>query len=501
MIRLAQGLALTINCASTLRHAFSPLAISAALAVGLMLVTPVRAQTLLELYEAARGYDATYLAARALDESAPFKAAQAKARRRPSADLSGSVTRSEDKFPRAAAQTVGSDNSALSLSGKYPLLNRADDAFIAQADKLFESSGLDLSSAEQDLIIRVAQAYFDVLAAQDTLGTASANKAAIAEQLASAQRNFEVGTAPITDTREAQARFDLATAQEIAADNDLLTARIALDQLVGRNNVVPRRLANPVALRPIKPESVEEWVRQADAAHPDIQLARLAFEIAELETARARADHFPTVDVVASASKSHVTDGGITTLSGTTDRASVGLQLNLPLFSGFSTENRIRETLLLQEKARNDLESAGRTVALETRRSFYNVRSGLAQVRALEAAESSNQLALEATQLGYDVGVRVNLDVLNAQKQLFDARRDLAKARYNVLVNGLRLLQASGQLQPQDVAAVNLLLEQCPAPLDAAEPTGNDEQPSSPTQPPCAPAPDAAEQVSDASGQ
>jgi outer membrane protein len=315
----------------------------------------------------------------------------------------------------------------------------------------------DLETAEQDLIIRVAQAYFDVLAAYDTLVTQQTSKKAIGEQLASAKRNFEVGTATITDTREAQARFDLSTAQEIAAENDLRTKRVALDQLVGRTNVIPKPLAEPVALPSPLPDDVDAWVNNADQVHPTIRKARLGLEIAQLETERARAAEGVTLDLVGSVGANRLA-GTATNQPGTTTSGLIGLQLRMPLYTGGATQNRIKETLSLEDKSRNDLEAARRGVAQGTRTAFLGVKSGRAQVNALEAAESSTKLALEATQLGYKVGVRVNIDVLNAQTQLNLTQRDLARARYDVVVNGLRLRQAAGELRGTDVDAVNALL-------------------------------------------
>ncbi|HEX6706638.1 MAG TPA: TolC family outer membrane protein, partial [Albitalea sp.] len=299
--------------------------------------------------------------------------------------------------------------------------------------------------------------YFDMLAAADSLATAQASRAAITEQVASAQRNFEVGTATITDTREAQARFDLARAQELIAENDLRTKRIFLDQLVGRPNVAPNTLSAPVALPALPSTSVDEWVSRSDAQHPTVRRAQLAYESARLETDKARATRLPTVDATGQLNTNNASSNSATSFPGTTNTAAIGLQLSMPLFTGFQIQNRIKETLVLEEKARDDLEAARRGVATATRQTFFGVQSGEAQVKALEAAESSSQLALEATQLGYKVGVRVNLDVLNAQTQLFTARRDLAKARYDVLLNNLKLRQASGQLIPQDVANLNQL--------------------------------------------
>ena len=448
------------------RRATSRLALSLALNLALALGTAfgamsvARAQSLYELYEAARAYDATYLSARALADSAQYKAAQADALLLPSANLQAGATHSN--VDPVTGANKASDSTSLVVSGRQPLFNRTSSATVSQARKLLALSRFDLETVEQDLIVRVAQAYFDVLGAQDSLATTRANKAGISEQLASAKRNFEVGTATITDTREAQARFDLATAQEIAADNDLRTKRIALDQLVNRSQVTPKQLLVPVALPAVPLSGVDEWVVRAETQHPAVQRAQLTVDISKLETDKARAGHWPTVDAVGSLSNAYSRGsviGSFAVPSGSTNTASIGVQLNLPLFAGFAVQNRIKETLVLEDKARFDFEASRRGVAQATRQSYFGVQSGFAQVKALEAAESSSQLALEATQLGFKVGVRVNLDVLNAQTQLFTTRRDLAKSRYDVLLGSLRLRQASGQLQPSDVLAINQLLE------------------------------------------
>ncbi len=418
----------------------------------------VQAQNLNALYEAARAYDATYLSARSLAESAEFKAAQAESLRLPSANLSGSVT--GNQFNTVSNTGAGSGVAQLAVQGRHALFNRSNAAAYEQAQRALAVSKADLDTAEQDLIVRVAQAYFDVLAAQDALSAAQAFKKAVAEQLASAKRNFEVGTATITDTRESQARYDLATARELVADNDLRTKRTVLDQLVGRNAVDPKGLALPVALPPVQPADMEAWVSVADAQHPAIRKARLGQDVAKLETDKARAAALPTVDIVGTLASTK-SDGSATIVNsnrGTANSLSLGLQLSMPLYTGGFVQNRIKETVVLEEKARQDLEAARRGVGLGTRSAFLGVQSGLGQVKALEAAEASTKLALEATELGYKVGVRVNVDVLNAQSQLYDTRRDLSKARYDVIVNSLKLRQASGQLAPQDMRAVDTLL-------------------------------------------
>lgn len=436
---------------------FGLLSLTALILAGLPGLAP--AQSLQALYEAARAFDATYLAAKANAQSAEYRAAQSDALARPSLSATAGASTSVTDTPSTGG-AKGSNSVSGALNGRFPLFNRANDATIEQARQSLVAAQADLDAAEQDLILRLSQAYFDVLASQDALGTTRSSKTFITEQLASAKRNFEVGTATITDTREAQARFDLATAQEIAAENDLRTKRIALDTLVGKSGAEPKALQVPVVLPSPMPANAEDWVTLADGQHPTVRRARVGLDVATLEINKARAADSPTVDAVASLSGSDAR-GQLPNLSrtaGTSTVGSVGVQLVWPLYTGGATQNRIKETLALQDKARNDLEAARRGVAQGARVAYFGVQSGLAQVKALEAAEASSKLALEATQLGYKVGVRVNLDVLNAQTQLFTTQRDLAKARYDVLVGGLRLRQASGQLAPTDVDSLNRLL-------------------------------------------
>jgi len=426
----------------------------------LIATTGVQAQSLQALYDAARGFDATYLAAKSQAEAVQYLYERTKALQRPTLDLSASTARNSSDGPILDTSYQNVDQAT--LNARQQLFNRGDSLTIDQSERNLQIASADLEAAEQDLIVRLTQAYFEVLARQDTLSAAQANKVAIAEQLASAKRNFEVGTATITDTREAQARFDLATAQEISTANGLRNARIALDQLVGMQDVSPKPLATPLRLPELEPSDVESWVaRMPDT--PVVRRAALNFDIAKLETGKANAGNLPTVDLVGSYGKrqnrgTSTSNLGNQGVDGTYTNASIGVQLNLPLFSGFSVQNRVKETVSLEEKSRNDLDAARRSVTQLTRQSYYDVQSSEASMRALEAAESSSKLALEATQLGYKVGVRVNLDVLNAQTQLFNTQRDLSRARYDVVINRLKLRQAAGALRPEDVANANRFL-------------------------------------------
>ena len=440
---------------------FSVLPLSTAIGLALAALAPLaQAQSLLELYESARAFDATYQSAKLQYDANLARADQAKAGILPTAGLGAGVSRTafENTSP-PIDRSFNSQNATLSVT--QPLYRPGNWAIYEQGFKQVELARAQLESAEQDLVVRTSQAYFDVLAAQDTLTFVQAQKAAVNEQLAFAKRNFEVGTSTITDSREAQARYDLVLAQEIAAENDLRVKKIALDQLVGKAESAPKGLLAPVNLPPLLPADANAWVQQSEAVHPSIRQAQSGLDIAELEVKKAEAGHKPTLDATASYNVTNNPSGSATSTSTASTRVntgSVGLLLNVPLFAGFATQNRVRETLSLKDKARSDLEGARRAVAQSTRTAYFGVLSGQGQVKALEAAELSSQSALDANKLGYQVGVRINIDVLNAQSQLFQTKRDLAQARYNVLLGGLRLRQASGTLNPEDLQQINGLL-------------------------------------------
>ena len=434
--------------------------ISLPLACALTALAPqAQAQSLGQLYESARAYDATYQSAMLQYDANLARAEQNRAGILPSAALSAGVSRVGIDSNMPPPGTINFNTQSATLSASQPLYRPANWAGYQQGFKQVDLARAQLEAAAQDLIVRTSQAYFDVLASQDTLAFVRAQKQAVAEQLAFAKRNFEVGVSTITDTREAQARFDLVSAQEIAAENDLRVRQLALDQLVGLSAAKPVPLATPVSLPPLQPLDADTWVRQSEALSPAIRQAASNVELSELEIKKAEAGHKPTLDAVASY---NVTKNPPSSeqfgVSGRVNTGSVGVQLNVPLFAGFATQNRIRETLWLRDKALSDLEGARRTVAQNVRTAYLGVQSGQSQVKALEAAELSSQSSLDANKLGYQVGVRINIDVLNAQSQLFQTKRDLALARYNVLLGDLRLRQASGTLTPDDLQRLDGLL-------------------------------------------
>jgi len=426
--------------------------VSLSLALAAAFGAPARAQSLLELVQSASEIDSSWQSARAQLDAAEGRAGQARAGLLPSAGLSAgwSVADTQVSRPPVGAHPVTQN---LAINASQPLFRPANAIAYRQGQRGVDLARVQLDGATQDLLVRVSQACFGVPAPQDTLASVRAQKSAVDEQLAFAKRNFEVGTSTITDSREAQARFDLVRAQEIAAENDLRVKLLALEQVTGRSNADPVPLAQPARLPEPTPENVMVWVQTAQSEQPQVRAAAIALDVARLETKKAETGHLPTVDLQAGYSVAHYPRGTITApnFNSRTTNASVGVALNV--------QNRVRETLALEEKARADLETTRRAIAQTTRAAYFGLESGRGQVDALEAAERSSKSALEANQLGYQVGVRINIDVLNAQSQLFQTQRDLAQARYNVLLGTLKLRQAAGTLNMDDVRKVDGLLD------------------------------------------
>jgi outer membrane protein len=417
-----------------------------------------QAQSLATLYEAAKSHDATFKSARSQYEATLARAEQAKALLRPTAGLGGNLSETDLDNQSNALGSRAFGTRALTLSASHPLYRPANQASYEQGMKQVALAQAQLKVAEQELIVRLSQAYFDVLTAQESLNFVKAQKSAVSEQLAAAKRNFEVGTATITDTREAQARFDLVTAQEIAADNELRIKKLALDDTVGQREVSPKALMAAVNMDGLQSGSIESWVAQSGQENGNLAQARIAVEVAQLEITKAQAALRPTLDLTGSYGMTRYRNGSPTSQFNT-NAATIGLAFNYPLYTGQASQNRIKETVALEDKAKSDLEAAQRNVAQATRTAFLGLQSGLSQVKALQAAEASSQSALDANKLGYQVGVRINIDVLNSQSQLFQTKRDLAKARHDVLLGQLRLLQASGTLKAGDLQNITNLLQ------------------------------------------
>ncbi len=352
------------------------------------------------------------------------------------------------------------NSNAITFSLSQPVFNWNNIMVYREAGFKAALAEAQFSQATQDLIVRVSQAYFDVLASQDSLAFIQAQKTAISEQLAQAKRNFEVGTATITDTHEAQARYDLATSQEIAAQSDLEIKKRALQQIIGKfpDRLVP--IKPSVEVNPPKPATMEEWASAAESQGFPVRAQEAAVEIAIREIDRIRAGHLPTLNLVGNVGQTSqsLAAVGISNIASDTTNRNIGLQLAIPLYAGGSVNSQVRQAIANREKAQQDLEFSRRGAALSARQAFLGVTNGIAQVKALQAALTSSQSALDSNKLGYEVGVRINIDVLNAQQQVFSTKRDLSKARYDTVVNGLKLKAAAGSLADTDIEEVNRLL-------------------------------------------
>ena len=418
---------------------------------------------LLTIFKDALANDATYASARSTLEAGREALPQGFAGLLPTVGATLNTTRNEaDVTFRSPTAFPGGtrvfNTNGYSITLAQPLFRWTNWQTYQQSKLAVMQSEAQFAQAGQDLAVRVAQAYFDILNAQDSLTVAQAKKTAISEQLAQAKRNFEVGTSTIVDTNEAQSRFDLVIAEELAAQNDLEVKRTALLLIIGKPAGVLSPLRTDVAIPPPQPALIDKWVDAAETGNYAVKSQEAAAEVAKRAIEIQRGGHYPTLDLNASASRNSSSGNTTNNVGSDANSTAIGLQLAIPIYAGGAVDSRIRQAIANQNKARNDLEAQKRLAAQNARQFFLSVTNGLAQVRAFEAALTSSKTSLDSNKLGYEVGVRINIDVLNAQQQLFTTQRDLSKARYDTIVNGLRLKAATGGLQEEDIAAINALL-------------------------------------------
>ena len=434
-----------------------PVAAACSALLGLALSAPASALDLLTAYELARGNDAGFAAARAEYRAAREAWPQARAAVLPQINLAGSVA--ENSPDRG--DNYSSDQYELRLT--QTLFDWADFAGLDRAEALVAQAEAELASAEQELILRVADAYFDVLTARDRVRFAEAEKEAIQRQLDQAQQRFEVGLIPITDVKSARASYDLAVAREIEARNALENAREALRTLI---DVAPGALAALTEELPLEPPepAVEQWVEQALEQNPDYLSARAAARAARHFMRVQRAGNYPRLDLFASHSENDrdatdVTGTGLT-VGGAEETDRIGVQLSWDLYAGGGVTSRADEARARFQAEQARVVQSRRGTVQSTRNTYRNVEAAVSQVRALRQAVESNQAALEAERAGFRVGTRTAVDVLSVLRDLYGAQRDFAEARYNYIVNRLSLEQAAGTLTVEDVRLVNSWLEE-----------------------------------------
>ena len=419
----------------------------------LMLVwTPASfANELSHVYQDALGNDAEYAASMANYQAGLEKLPQARAALLPQIQLTANVLQNRTDSSFAGVQNYRSNSFGVSVT--QPLYRQASLTQYAQAKQQLLANNAQLSSKQQDLILRVASAYFDVLLAQDNLHVLQAQQTAIEQQLALAKANFTAGTATITDSDEARARFELTQAQLIAVQNDLNLKQQALSVLTGKPPATLAGLNAQHMLNPVALNQLDAWIADAVQKNPQMQIEQANLNIAEQEITRARSGHLPTLDAVANYTDNNNQLFGNSLVN--TSNANIGLALNFPLYQGGLVNSHIREAEANKDKAQQNLLVIRRQIDLNTRQAAYSINSQAAQVAAYTQAVNASLSALESNKLGLTVGIRTNIDVLNAQQQYYATQRDLAAARYGYWLAKLRLKANLGSLTETDLNEIN----------------------------------------------
>jgi outer membrane protein len=421
--------------------------------------TQTKQQSLMDIYRQALAHDPTLASALSTSKAAQEIIEQGKALYRPTVNLNAATTATRSDF-----EVVGSDapfrggintfeGYNYGIEARQPIFRMQNWAQIDQSVVQVSQADKQYHLSQQSLILRTTQAYFDVLISQDRIDLIVAQKAAILSQLDQAKATFEVGSSTITDVNEAQARYDLILAQEIAAINEYEIAKRAVEAVTGE---IPGKLASakPDIQVTELSQKMQDWQQVAVQNNLNIQIQQDALKIAEHDVSIAQAGHLPTLDLVAGYTKNYA-NGGQNGFGNDSKNANIRLQLEMPLYQGGAISSRARQAVLNKQKAQDDIEIARRSTDLETQRAYLNLSTTIAQVKALEQALVSSQTQLDSTKLGYEVGVRTSVDVLNAQQQLYSAKRDLLQARYNYLVNIIRLKTASGLVSEADLEDIN----------------------------------------------
>lgn len=417
---------------------------------------------IIEIYQKAVEKDATLAAERATAIAGQEKETQGLSALLPSINASANANYSYSKTTYDDAPTLDSskksDSTSINLQLVQPLFRSANHTAYSQSKIAVDLSELQLSIAEQDLILRVATAYFDVLSANESLTVAKSQTRAFNENLERAKLTFKVGTATKTDKLEAQARYDLARASELSALNQLAIAKQSLASIIGEEPKALLSLNKDAKLLKVDPQDMQHWVDSAINNNLSLKSSQLGVQTAQLEIKKLKNDRLPVIDFIASANLNRQYAAFVQSDS-TNKGASVGVQLSLPLYTGGLMTSRIREAEALRTQQKYNHTDIQRQIILQTQQAYLTALNGFQQIEALKQASISSDSALQATRKGMEVGVRTNLDLLNAQQQFFETERDYTVAKYNYLLTVLNLKAAAGSLAKADLEILNALLE------------------------------------------
>lgn len=451
------------------------------LAVGALAVGgTAQADSLLEIYRQALQSDPLIHEAEARKMAAFEAEPQARSLLLPQIDFDGSWTSQDSSgtsifedssgVPTAINTETDSDTTQWQFTLRQTLFRWDQIVGLRRADKIVAKAEADREAAEQDLIIRVSQAYFNVLAAEDRLTSTHANRQAIARQLEQAKQRFEVGLIAITDVQESQAAYDQANADEIAAKRSLATSREFLREITGEYVGALSAPGDEFPMRKPEPTNEKAWVDLAHAQNLALISSRLDEELARDEISFRRDGYYPSIDLVASSGErdteaDRIVGGGPSSVADSDGRSdSISIQFNLPLFKGGGNRSQVREAIYLHRAALQQLQRVTRETERATRDAFLGVLSEQSRVDALAQAVQSSRTALEATQAGFEVGTRTIVDVLDSQFALYRAITNYYQARYDYVMNFLRLRQAAGNLTAEDLEVIDRFLVDRPTP-------------------------------------
>lgn len=416
------------------------------------LALSARAEDLMEIYLQAMQNDTQIGGARAEMQQALEAKPRARARFLPRVDVNAYYSRSKTEITPSTGTNESYPSRGYTLTLTQPLFHADAFAQSSQAGALVRQAEAQFKAEDQALTLRVAERYFEVLAAQDNLAATRGEHEAIGKQLEQTKQRFNVGLIAITDVHESQARFDLSTTQVISAENRLASAWESLRELTGQNYKTLATLINDAPLVPPTPADIEQWAQKALEQNPGVHAARFAMESAEAEVSRQKGFRYPTLDAVGNYGNS---DNSEAPLGLEREDQSVALQLNWALFQGGANQSAVRRARQEVEQAKFFLEQQRRNATLQTREAYLDVTANISRVTALKQAVISNKSALSATEAGYEVGTRTTVDVLNSRTGLFLAQRNYTQARYNYILATLRLKSATGSLSAEDLKQIN----------------------------------------------
>jgi outer membrane protein len=444
----------------------------------LLLLTPAMlkaappAQNLKDIYELALQHDSNWAAARYANTAAQEKIEQGKALLLPTVSINSSANHSDTSIEYSGSTVYRNNNQSekfntlsYGINVNQPLYRKQNAVQYQSATLQVNFADLQLQQDRQDLLLKSAQAYFDVLLAQDKLTLNQAQKSAISSQLAQAKANFKAGVSTITDVDEAQAKFDTVQSQEIAAYNEIENKKQAIQLLTGQYPAQLSGIQTKTSLKlPVLTEAdkstehpsdnITLWIQQAQQNNIALNQKKLDYELASKAIELNQAGHLPTLDAVASYNRTNA-NGGINGFGSDLNNTTIGLQFQMPLYQGGATSSKVREAIANQQKAQEEIEAARRKAELDTRQAYLEVTSNIAQANANEQTLYSTESQLASTNKSFKLGIRTNVDVLNAQQQVFNAKRDLLQTHYNYLLGLLKLKYAIGLLHDQDLEEVN----------------------------------------------